>query len=187
MSENKKNDLSNIVIVLKYGTFWGVSRKKIILQLIILMILYISILSLAITMMTLDQIKNPDNVGIFVGAILAVILGFSFILIICLVVIIRNEKIRNQVSLWINDSVELEAFVKEVDRKTWMGITPLIKIDVCFEIDGVKLTRTSELEQQNIFNFGKPVGYFSGISKYVDRKVKILYSQKYDQVMILKD
>lgn len=181
------NDLSNIVVVLKYGTFCGVSRKKIIIEFSILFILCVCILTLAITMMTIDQIKNPDNLGIFVGALLSFILGFSFILIICLVIVIRNEKIRNEVLLWINDSVKTEAFVKTLDRKNWLGIAPLMKINVYFEIDGVSFIRTSEVEKQDIFNWGKPVGYFSGISKYVDRKVKILYSQKYDQVMILKD
>lgn len=139
-----------------------------------------------VTMISIEQIKNPRAIGEFIGVIVGCILSFSLFPIIWLIILIRNEKVREKIFIWIEDSVELTAYSKKIGVKYWIGI-PLIKIQVEFEKDGIKYVRTSEKEEHGKVDMGRPIGYFAGISKYVDRKIKILYSPKYDQVMVLKD
>lgn len=187
MKQSKEGkDLSRIAFTLSRGTFDGVSRKKIILVYLLCVMVFGGLLILSVTMFSIDQFNEPGPIGEFIVAILSVILACSILPIIFLIIIIRNEKIRKEVLLWMEDAVELPAYAKKLDQKYWVGI-PLIKLQVEFTFDGIKHTCTTESERRGIMDLGRPVGYFSGISKFSDRKVNILYSPQYNQVMILKD
>lgn len=179
-------DLSKIILSLSRGKFVGESRKKILIPYIMLVILFGAGIILAVTMFTIEYINDKSILAEYVGALISITLGFSIVPCVWFILIYRNEKIRKDVLVWIEDSIELNAYCKNLSIKYWLGI-PLNKIQVEFKIDGLHYVRISDNEKRRVLDFGRPAGYFSGVSKYVDKEVKILYSQKYDQVLILKN
>ncbi|MDE6104319.1 MAG: hypothetical protein K2G38_01345 [Clostridia bacterium] len=183
----KKKDLSNIAVTFKYGAFEGASRKKIFGAYIALLVIIVAIVTLGITMMSIEYAnEHESSVASFVGGLISIILGCSILPIICFFIVYRNEKIRKEIYLWLEDAVEISAYTKSLDTKYWLGV-PLTKLQVEFKIDGILYVRTTEQEHRTLFDLGRPVGYFSWVSKFADKKVNILYSSKYDQIMILKN
>lgn len=179
-------DLSKIVISLSKGRFYGESRKGIIIPYIVLVVISASVAILGVTMMSIEYSKETDSIAELIGAIVAIVLGVAVLLCAAYIPVYKNEKIRKEVLLWVEDSIELDAFCRSIDVKHWLGI-PLIKLQVDFNIEGIHYVRSSENERQSKLDLGRPVGFFAGVKKYTDKKNKILYSPKYDEVMILKD
>lgn len=181
----KEWDLSNIVFTLTRGKFNGESRKKIIIPYVIFVVLCILGIILAVTMMSIEYVENKDSIASLVEAIISVVVGFSISPCVLYFLILRNEKIRKDVYLWLEDAVELNAYSKNIGTKYWLGI-PSIRLQVEFDLNGVHYVRSTDNEVRGALDKGRPVGYFAHITKYADRKIKILYSPKYDQVMVLK-
>lgn len=178
--------LSRIAFTLSIGNFEGASRKKIVVAYSLLAFICVGLLTLTIVGVSIEQFNTPRSIGEFVGIIICAVFAFSLLPVIWLIIIIKNEKIRKEVLLWIKDAVELTAYAKKLDEKRWVGV-PMIKLQVEFTIDGINHICTTENERRGLIDLGRPVGYFSWISKYADRKINILYSPKYNQVMVLKD
>lgn len=109
------------------------------------------------------------------------------IIAICFaVVIIINHKNCLRVKEWLNDAVKLKAYAKKLDEsKVYSGIIPLkaTKIIVTFIYNGQHVSKMSGKQDKAISRFN---GYSPALEKYVDREFDIMYSPKYDQVMILK-
>lgn len=145
-------------------------------------------------------IVNADTVGEMVGfAILLIAFSCIFIPVMCSIVI-RRSKIR----LWLKDAVLLDAGCKRtyddpnvVNRR---GISRLfvvsdqnysdvvkdtygIKIAVSFEYNGQQISRISgHKKNKKLFNLLD--GYDTAYKKFAGRDIKILYSLRYDEVMI---
>ena len=81
--------------------------------------------------------------------------------------------------------IELNADTRSIDKKYWFGVSTKLKIEFCYD------------KKKYSFQRGEPAGkfgwlinsngYFKVLTKYADRKVKILFSPKYEQILILKD
>lgn len=183
--KKEKGKMARIAGLLSYGTFWSESKKKIMIEYIAIALICLFAIVLAVTMLTIEQFENPDNILGYVFTIIGFVLVFSLLPILLLVFIIKNEKKRKQVELWIEDSIEIEATSNSIGVKRQLGLFDCVKIQVNFEIDGICYSRESDSNIYKKKNFEG--GYYYLWSKYADRKVKILYSPKYDQVMILKD
>ncbi|MDE5721884.1 MAG: hypothetical protein K2I30_03990 [Clostridia bacterium] len=184
-NSERQKEMSKIVGLLNYGTFWGESRKKILISYLIVIVLCISLMILSIVMLSIEQTHNPDSIVVFVVSLTAFVLAFSVLPITLTILIIKNEKVRKEVSLWIEDSVKVGAFAKSVGIKKQLGIFPCVKIQIDFDINGVHYSRESHSNHYKDKSFED--GYYYIWSKYCDRKIDILYSPKYDEVMILKD
>lgn len=182
----RQTDLSNIVFSLSRGKFDGESRNKIFITYIMLVVLFGLGIILAVTMLTIEYINDKSMLAEYIGALISITIGFSIVPCVCFVLIYRNEKIRKDILEWIEDSIELNAYCKSLSVKYWLGI-PLNKLQTEFDIDGIHYVRVSDNEKRGALDFGRPIGYYSGVSKYVDKEVKILYSPRYDQVLILKN
>ncbi len=181
----EQKDLSNIIFSLSRGKFDGESRNKIIIPYIILVIIFGFGLILTVVMFSIEYVNGKMSLAGYMGGMISITFGFSVLLFIWFILICRNEKIRKEILLWVEDAIELNAYSKSLGVKSWFGIS-LNKLQIEFVIDGIHYVRTTENECRGVLDRGRPVGFFSGLSKYVDKKVKILYSPKYDQVMILK-
>ena len=178
--------VSCIAFTLSRGNFDGTSRKILITAYSILVVVFVGLLTLSIVSVSIEQSNTPRPIGEFVGIIICAVFAFSVLPTVWLAIIIRNEKIRKEILLWMEDAVEVTAYAKKLDEKRWMGF-PLTKLQVKFTIDGINHCCTTENEHRGLIDFGRPAGYFSWISNYADRKINILYSPKYNQVMVLKD
>lgn len=172
---------------LSFGVYNGESKNKLWIEYCIVVVILIGAMTAAVIMITIERQDNPENLLIFIGSLLACVIPISFVLFIVSLIFFRNEVIRKRIGIFIQDAITMEAYSKVIDKKMWLGITPLIKFQVCFQIEGVQYVRSSEMEKKTIFNLGKPKGYLSGFNGYVNKKIKILYSPKYDEVMILKE
>lgn len=184
MVKIEKKDLSKIIGLLNYGTFWGASKVKILIGYICYWVLSLALITLAIVMLSLEQAEDPDTIFSFAIAIVGYSFAFSIIPIIMTILVVKNEKMRNNVNLWIEDAVAIDAYsqCEGIKRKF---LFPAVKLRVDFDIDGIHYSKESHSNHYKHKNFEE--GYYYIWSKYADRKIKILYSRKYDQVMVLKD
>lgn len=187
MEKNKIKDLSNIAVSLAYGAFEGSNRKKLIIAYVMLVIIFCSAIILGVILLSIEYINNPNSsLPVFIGGILSIIIGFSLVICVFSVLVHRNEEIRKQILLWIEDAIELNAYSRNIGTEKNL-LSTLVKLQVEFKYDGIRYVRTSENEHRSLISLGRPVGYFAGVSMFADKNVKILYSPKYDQVMILKN
>lgn len=142
----------------------------------ILMAMLFPILTLVICSFSINW--NPDMI---VTLILLNLFSLA-ILSLPLYIIIKDKWIKKQVTIWMKDSVKLEACSKKIDECNLMFLPKGIRIQVAFEMNGTKYVRNSTVK-----TFGGGKAYLTSFTKYADRKINVLYSPKYDEVMILKD
>lgn len=184
--KKESDNMSRIAGLLSYGAFWSESKKKIVGLYIGIVIICVFVLVLGVTMMTIEQLEKPtEGIAFFLIAIFSLIIPFSLLLILLLVFILKNEKKRKEVFMWLEDAIEINAFSKKIGSKYQLAIFEGAKIQVEFDIDGIHYIRESDSKCYKNKNFEG--GYYYIWSKYADRQIKILYSPKYDEVMILKD
>ena len=112
------------------------------------------------------------------------LLGEWFLILFCSILIwmiIKYRKINKKIDLWITDAVELNATCKCID-KDFGGTRTLYRIMVRFYYNDAPIIRKSgDCRNENVKS-----GFDRVFRKYLDKKIKILYSPKYDQVLILK-
>lgn len=103
----------------------------------------------------------------------------GFLIIMGVYFLIKNNLLKRKMRIWMEDAVELYAYSEEISR-FWMPMHPTAtKIRVKFQWEGRNYVRTS--------GNGKRKAYQKVFTKYANRYIRILYSPKYDQIMILKD
>lgn len=188
MEKSKKRDLSNIEYSLSRGKFDGSSRKANIIGYVVLVSICIAGLIIAITMFSVEYANGNTPVGQFVLELVGISLIVSLLISGLTVYLRRNEKLRKEILLWLEDAVEVKAHCKcvDIDYEYIDGIPfPLHKIQVEFKLNGTHYVRKPKDEHRGKFEVRRK-GYFRGLSKYVNKEIKILYSQKYNEVLILK-
>lgn len=109
--------------------------------------------------------------------------SFLFIFLVLSTVIIQMffNKGKKKAALWLKDAVILDAQAKSLGQT--LHVRNLIMrtataIEVSFEYDDKRYVR------QSIYK-DKPL-YLAVYTKYVDKKILIAYSPKYDEVMLIK-
>ncbi len=93
-----------------------------------------------------------------------------------------QKRIKSKIDLWLADAVELEAFCT-FSNDYVRHFNGSIKIVVEFDYEGISMNRVSGKHQYTTFGSSED-GYSRFFRRYVDKKIKILYSPKYNQVMI---
>lgn len=94
--KKEKGKMARIAGLLSYGTFWSESKKKIMIEYIAIALICLFAIVLAVTMLTIEQFENPDNILGYVFTIIGFVLVFSLLPILLLVFIIKNEKKENK-------------------------------------------------------------------------------------------
>jgi len=119
------------------------------------------------------------------NSLIGSILCFTFGLVSITVyirILVSCQKLNKNIVLWLGDAVNLKAYSETLDFTT--GYPLKVKIRVHYNLKGREHTQDSG---------GYMVGskrrseYHKIFFKYADREIDILYSPRYDQVMILKD
>lgn len=103
-------------------------------------------------------------------------------------IIINDIHLRKKVKLWLQDAVEVEATTKTIGSVNWEGYYTIrtIRIEVTFKYKGktiIKKSGVKNAEQQKMSN--SKSGYNTIFRKFTNRTIRILYSEKYDQVLLL--
>ena len=186
MSRNKDNckDTSRIVGTLKHGSFIGDSHKRVVIVFCLFAGFILLSLAFVVTMLCIEQIKEPGSVASFILLIVLVVIGFSISPIVVFVILRRNEKIRKELNLWLDDAIEIKAYSKEIGDHIPSLLFPAAKIQVEFELNGDHYSFDSEGKQLWGEN---PAGYHRVWADYIDKEIDILYSPNYKQVMVLKN
>lgn len=167
--------ITNIEVSLSHGNF--LNKKQIIALYIGLIVsLFLPFLTIVLLITQFEW----DGQMIFAMVVGDVIFLALFSILVLL--IIENNKLRKKITLWIEDAIELKAYSKNIGENR-LGIQPkAVKIQVRFKIQDQTFTRESTAKV-----FGGQKGYLGIYKKYSDREINILYSPKYDEVLILKD
>ena len=102
-------------------------------------------------------------------------------------VLYRNNKLKKKIILWLDDAIELNAQTTVLDSFRTLG-QPVAetKLLVEFYIDNYRKICTSE-DKSRKDHWYRRNGFYKILSKYANKSIKIMYSPKYDQVIILKE
>lgn len=99
-------------------------------------------------------------------------------------VIIKKQRLKKKIYLWLDDAIERYAKTFTID-KTCDLIRSAVKLKV----------KISYKKEEYILYSGRsskisPIlakGYYKVLSKYADKTIKVLYSPKYNEVLFLKN
>lgn len=139
-----QDDLSRIEASLKYGNFYGESRKKIIGSYLALALFFFAFMIFAVIMLSVEQVKNPNTIELFVGGLISFIIMCTVVPITWLIIVLKNENLRKKILLWKEDAIEVSAYAKKLGVKYWCGCIQLTKLQIEFNIEGVNYIRSSE-------------------------------------------
>lgn len=137
-------------------------------------------------------------VAIALSIFMAIDEGNNFILIIlflpvlvlgcCVYILIYQIKLRSKIKEWTKDAIELKARSKIVDSIIDGAVFKKYKIKVSFQYNGRVIVKESGIGKNGTIIWGSlSSGYDIRYRKYSDREIWILYSPKYDEVLLLKD
>ncbi len=168
-------DYDHIDSSLQYGKI--LSKRKFIIILICLGILFlVPLISLCVLITCFCGVMTLDN-DIKLSLIFLNIV-FCIFIIITIYIVLYYKKLYKNIALWLNDAVKIKAFVRRMDE-IGLNYKPF-QVEFSFEINGKEYKRLSAYG-------GLIVGLNKRYIKYHNKTVNILYSPKYDQVMLLKE
>lgn len=173
-------NISKIVGSLAYGRLFSGKWMSFFYIILVSMLIFpaITIITLIITF-TVGFEWPGEMVGFFIGCNIYA----GLLIAVYVSIIVRNKKLRKKIIIWLEDAIQVKAHAKIIDSVR-LGIQPKqAKIKIDFKIDGKKYSRISSGKMPG----GGPEGYHKIWANYADREINILYSSKYDQVLILKD
>ena len=168
-------DISNIDVSLTYGQLY--TKKHFSLLYICLAI------SLLMPILTVVLFFLPDvewDRFLIVTVVLFNLFSL-FLLAVVIFALAQDKKAKNKVRLWLEDAIEIKAFANFVSEKMTSLTSIATKIQVDFMLDGKHYYKVSGVKHA-----GWQAGYDKAFTKYVNKEVNIMYSPKYNEVMILK-
>lgn len=172
------NKVSDIDVSLSQGQLYGTKHFIVLWLSIIISSLLVAI---GIILLTLFCIELEWNGEIFFSCVFCIIIGSGF-LISMIYCFVKDKKIKKCVSLWLEDAVKITALTNKVDEFR-AGFQPLsVKICVKFNLNGLTYFRESSAKC-----FGGKPGYLGVFKHYMDKEISILYSPKYDEILLLKE
>ena len=187
--QEPKFDMKRIAGTLKHGQFDGNKRKYLIAAYIATIVLSFGLaLGLILTLIIFGLKEKGGMTGDYVGAIIGCVVAAFIFPVLFGIFFIRNEKRRKEIMLWLDDAVELQGYVRELAHiDDYIELPPFqiktaIKVRVEFKYEGKKLHCDS---REKILGSDDD-GYSKIWKYYVGKKVDILYSPKYKEVIMLK-
>ena len=166
----------------------NLTKKKIIATLefgaiytgAILVFFWMAFISCFLGATTLLLLINVAGIELLIGAIIFYLVGISI-----LIVLMINRYRLKQIKKWQEDAVELIAQSMSIENSFAPGILPIrtTKIVVMFRYKD-KRFRIPSGKSEGFWSNDGSAGIFK---KYADREIRIMFSPRYNQVMILKD
>lgn len=131
---------------------------------------------------TLCEILVSDNQTILdlLYGILVWLFCFVFFAGTLLYFILKNKFIKKKVMIWLNDAIEIKAYARETKRLPASLLSlEQVAIEVIFKYDGeIVILKNGKQKWLQVAPY---------LVKYANKKINILYSPTYNEVMILKD
>ena len=134
---------------------------------------------ITLIMLCIPQIEWDFEIALLISILN---IGAIALLSVFIFIKVKDNKLKNKVKIWLEDAVEIKAYSKKVGENR-LGLQPkAIKIQVQFSLNDIHYIRESTAKV-----FGGWEGYVGCFNKYANREISILYSPKYDEVLILKE
>ena len=123
----------------------------------------------------------------FIFSMVFLILFVVLLLIVLILVLIKNQKTKKLVIMWVQDAVLLKAYTKKLDSFNTELPFLILPEQTLLEVHFVYSDKKqSQISKGAMIGGKKQKGHHKIFSKYADKEIDILYSPKYDQVLILK-
>ena len=165
-----ENDISRRpdILTFRYGQF---SPQKIIIVILSICIPLL-ICCLSILIWSIVSGAGTDSRGLQIGMVFCC--GFYLVgIVVAILLICRNHVIKNNIRLWLSDKNIVEREVVPFRYSQGGGVVAgPIKVGVRFRYNG-----------HRILMFSKK--YSVAFYKIIDKRIKILYSPKYHEIIIL--
>lgn len=160
--------MDKILASLKYGRIW---RKGVFLWYSMFVFGFFALCYSFVFLFGNER----DLVG-FIGSLCCFVVFSCTALYIIIKNFINVKKCRE----WMEDAVVLSATTKGI-KKPLPSFTDIFlrKLEVSFKYEGKRYVKYSGTKQSN--------GYDRVFSRFVDKEISILYSPRFDEVMILSD
>lgn len=179
---NNSAAIKQVIATLRDGEFSCESRKRVIISGAILCAFFIAILA-SIIWVVLENGKDSEDITVSIFTVLGCCIPVLFLVSVNIYFIVRNEKMRTNILNWMEDAVELNAFAQTVNVEHISFLFPRAKLQVSFAFDGKQYKKTSGRNQEGKMR----TGYQNFWMKFNNKSIRILYSPKYDQVILLQD
>lgn len=174
----RKMRVEDVEVTLKLGQLLNKKQIKILRGYFIVSMIAVILL---IVMFFMPGVEHDKEFNLSI--IFASIIVFGALGIFIIPVWYKDKKIKKLVSLYLEDAIESTGHGSTVQRSSGcFHIPATTKICVKFKYNGKVLKRVSSAK-----NMGNPKGCSSVFNKYAESEFRILYTPKYDDVMILKD
>lgn len=179
---NKPAAIKQVIATLQDGVFSCESRKRVIMCGAIICAFFMAIFA-GLIWVILESSKNSEDIIGVTFTVAGCCIAVLFLVTANIYLIVRNEKIRTNILNWLEDAVELRAFAQMVNVEHVSFLFPRAKLQVTFTFDGKHYKKTSGRNRE-----GKTrSGYQNYWMKFNNKNIRILYSPKYDQVILLQD
>ena len=179
-------ELSNISATLKYGEFVNKTDKKKLLIILIFGLSAFAVFTVFLILEVVDYFYGKGDMILII--IFGIVLGFIGLVVpyYILVGILKKRKQKREINFFFFYAVELQAKATEIG--VWSGWlkTKSYKLQVGFDFEGKNYSFESKNKHIE-FVFWEPDGYDEIWQKYINKNIKILYSPKYNEVMIIGD
>jgi len=159
--------INDIYSSLEYGKVW--KNNGLFYFYIIIFTLLCPIFTIVLTIINITN--NISNTSFDYAFFTIINIMFIIALYSMIKSIILNNKNKKLITM-IDDAIILEAESSVIGYQ--IGPQKAYHFKICFSING-----------KNCIRYNK--GYQKFIKNYLNKKIKIIYSPKYDQVLILKD
>lgn len=159
--------MERVIASLKYGRIW----KKSALILWIMEVFGLVLAAYSFCYLVGETIDWMGFVLLFVVGMFFVIVSFIFLL--------KNFLVINKCKKWLQDAMLLNAKAKGIKHPNWIVPEDFgrIKLEITFIYNNKKIKKFSGTKPTN--------GYSLIFFRFADKDINILYSPKYDEVMIL--
>lgn len=184
--EEIRQYLLRIGMIASKGTFEDyltqTHSKKFRLAIILNVLIYGILITIFIIV---GCVGGEEYFDIMINGLIVVAATFVIELIIILAFLFYFFRQRKKIKKWLEDAIECDGYTEIIDVKKSLKAT-LLKLKINIIIEGEIYTRTTG-DSSSFGDYNAMNGYYSGIEKFADKRVKVLYSPKYDEVMILND
>lgn len=171
-------NLANIEASLSQGNFLSGKKLLVLYMSLCIMLLFPSLSIIIFIVMIVTTEWSIPIFTLFIGGDVLCLL----FLIMFIHIKIKNDRLKEKIILWVEDAIQVRAFSKKIDENR-LGLQPkATKIQIKFKINGEMYVKESTAKV-----FGGWQGYLGTFNKYANREINILYSPKYDEVLLLKN
>ena len=167
-------NINQIESSLKYGKT-QTDKKQQILK--VLLIVSTIIVSIAFLFIIVAIILNVLDLKEIISVIFTIIFC-AFILSSLLYIYNKNSKRNLEIKKWLEDAVECKAFAKRLDIVNVKYQSYQIEISFTYKNKNIKKIS----DKFNVIKDGLPKIF----AKYDNKTLRILYSEKFDEILILK-